>query len=202
MEFAYDLVHLEEGPGGVSPRLLRELGGNVKVNFTSGERTIRLGDYLGNQLAMTLSSPHGVPAASIFCWDEGGEFGNFREAPPGLWLASRLGGAILGDWKAEGYGFSLAEQGIRVARWAVWDEPKDAEAAHATYEAISPVRLHAEGRTKELDLLILKSLVRRDSEKSCAAAFIASIHDSRESALVLSALVKEAVGAHLASCTS
>jgi hypothetical protein len=202
MEFACDLISLEPGPGRASPRLTHELGMDVKVNFGSGERTIRLGDYLGNQLAMTLSSPYGVPAASIVCWDEGGEFGNFREAPPGLWLASRLGSVIAGDWKAEGYGFTLRKQGVRIARWAVWDEPAEAEAAHATYDAISPVVLHSEGKTKDTDLLLVQNLICRDPESSSAAAFVAAIHDSRESALVLAAAVKEAVGAHLVACSS
>ena len=196
MESRYNLFTLAP-PGNISPALSDWLKLPVKAAFPNGERTLAMGDYLGHVLATSIITPTGVPAASIFCWDETGEFGEFRDTHPAIWLVDRTTPLFPGEWKAEGYGFTTA-LGARVARWVLWDSPADDDEAHATYRAIRPT--HEGTALKEADAYLTQNLVHKKPSTASAAAFVCTVSQEGSQAVDLLEHTKSVVGLHLETC--
>lgn len=207
MEFAMDLSSpITSNAQGLSPALSDWVHMKVKVTLPDGVREMCVGDYLGTIVAPSLATPSEVPAVSVFCWDENGEFGDFGGAlyNPGkivgaagdfglntlkatyllsrsnpqsvVWLADYLESKLPGEWKAEGYGL-ITYKGGRIVRWIAWESPADAEEADAVYGAISATCRYEENM-KTIDAVQAYHLVHRDQSTSNAGAFIVTIaHD-------------------------
>lgn len=196
MEFVCELISLDPAPGRVSAALSDSLKVKIKVAFPSGERTLPLGTYLGNVLATSLATPTEATAASVFCWDEDGEFRDFLKGPPSIWLVDGISSALSGEWRSEGYGYTNYA-GARVARWVLWEETED---AHAIYEALSVTYNMDNSQHKEVDAYLARHLVCKDGSNSNAAAFVSAVGCNQRQAKRLLKHTKSAIGKYLTKC--
>jgi hypothetical protein len=189
-----DLQFMDEHPPSL--KLAKHLGESVKL--PNGTRMPRV-DMLCQLFASTIVTSIEVSAVAVFCWDEKRAFGQIRAGPPGMWLATRLGNAFPGYWKAEGYGFTL-KSGCPVARWIAWDEPEEEEDCAAVYEAVSATYKMNEFM-QTIDLTLAEHLVSVDSRTQNSGAFIVAASAHRIDAEGLVVVAKEAVREYLGSCS-